>query len=274
MSMFTKLFLFVSSAIAIVLLACTQPTPPTNIDNAPTKMAVSAPAPINNAAPQDTVGRNYLMGKIDPTTDKRFAKIAAKYRNAEESYMRIEAYESFQKMYEAALKDGVTLRIISATRPFNKQKAIWEAKWTGKKLVDGAYLKGEPKVPSERALQIMRWSSMPGTSRHHWGTDVDLNELNNPYFDKGTGLKIYTWLKEHASEYGFCQVYSVKGAERPDGYQEERWHWSYTPLSKGFTEEYAGLITDKDISGFIGSESAVEIGAVKKYVLGISKECQ
>ena len=32
---------------------------------------------------------------------------------------------------------------------------------------------------------------MPSTSRHHWGTDLDLNNLNNSYFTSGKGKKIY-----------------------------------------------------------------------------------
>ena len=37
--------------------------------------------------------------------------------------------------------------------------------------------------------EIMKYSSMPSTSRHHWGTDIDLNSLENSYFEKGEGKK-------------------------------------------------------------------------------------
>lgn len=231
--------------------------------------------PAENQAPKDsTIDRDYLMGKVNPGQDTRFAKIEPTYSNGEAMYMRKEAYEAFIKMFNAAKKEGVILKIISATRPFEHQKGIWEAKWTGKKAVDGAFLKGTPTSFAERALKIMRWSSMPGTSRHHWGTDIDLNDLNNSYFEKSVGKKVYEWLSAHASEYGFCQVYSPKGEKRPHGYEEEKWHWSYTPLAADFTKQYAQLIKNEDIQGFIGSESAVEIKAVERFVLGINHQCE
>ena len=112
-------------------------------------------------------------------------------------------------MYDAAKKEGITLKIISATRNFATQKIIWEGKWTGKRLHESKenLAKTIPN-PTERAIKILRWSSMPGTSRHHWGTDIDLNKLNNSYFEKGEGLKIYNWLIANASSFGFCQPYS------------------------------------------------------------------
>ncbi len=114
---------------------------------------------------------------------------------------------------------------------------------------------------------------MPSTSRHHWGTDIDINNLENDYFEKGQGLKEYQWLVANAGQFGFCQVYSAMDEKRPDGYQEEKWHWSYLPISKKLTDAYAKKISDKDTEGFAGSESAAMIEVVKKYVLGINSDC-
>src|ERR1043165_6982453 len=110
---------------------------------------------------------------------------------------------------------------------------------------------------------------MPSTSRHHWGTDMDLNSLNNDYFDSGEGKKIYEWLTAHASEFGFCQPYTSK-ADGRTGYEEEKWHWSYVPLSKGFLEEYKKQVQYNDITGFLGSEVAESLRVIDKYVDGVS----
>jgi len=75
-----------------------------------------------------------------------------------------------------------------------------------------------------------------GTSRHHWGTDIDLNSFNNKYFESGKGKKIYDWLTSNASSFGFCQPYTPKGDHRPHGYNEEKWHWSYQPVSQDITD--------------------------------------
>lgn len=221
----------------------------------------------------DKITEDYLMGKFVPTKHPDFVKIAAAYASTNNMLLRKEAYEAFLKMYAAAKKEGIELRIISATRPFAHQKRIWEAKWKGVRKVDGQDLSKTIPDPAQRALKILEFSSMPGTSRHHWGTDIDLNDLNNVYFAKGKGKKIYDWLSQHAAEYGFCQPYSPKGAERPDGYNEEKWHWSYLPIAKQLTDQYRLRIQNKKIQGFAGAEAAEEIDVVKKYVLGINKEC-
>jgi LAS superfamily LD-carboxypeptidase LdcB len=114
---------------------------------------------------------------------------------------------------------------------------------------------------------------MPGTSRHHWGTDMDINALTNDYFENGNGLKEYDWLVKNAAQFGFCQPYNEKGKSRPNGYNEEKWHWSYLPIAKKLTDQYKLQLKDELISGFDGAESASKIGIVEKYVLGINTEC-
>lgn len=229
-------------------------------------------SPEKRQAIMERISKKYLMGKFDPAKDERFSKIPSPYAQ-KEMFMRTEALESFKEMHAAAKADGVDLLIVSATRPFDVQKSIWEAKWTGKRKVDGKMLSKKVKDPKGRAVKILRWSSMPSTSRHHWGTDIDINNLNPEYFDKGQGLKEYEWLVANASQYGFCQVYSEMGENRPYGYQEEKWHWSYLPISKNLTDAYAQKISDQDIGGFLGAESAPMIEVVKKYVLGINPDC-
>lgn len=113
-------------------------------------------------------------------------------------------------MHAAALKDSVQLVIISATRNFEAQKGIWEAKWTGERLVNDADISKTIPDPRQRALKILEYSSMPGSSRHHWGTDIDLNDLSDAHFQTGKGKKVYDWLRTHAQKFGFCQPYSKK----------------------------------------------------------------
>ena len=230
--------------------------------------------PVSLKTIRDDFSVDYLMGKFDPSTHKDFTSIKSTHASRGGMKLRIDTYESFQKMYNAALKDGVRLTIISATRPFAHQKRIWEAKWFGKRKVNGRMLPPVVKDEEKRARLILMYSSMPGTSRHHWGTDIDLNDLNNPYFEKGKGKKIYDWLVANAHEYGFCQVYSEQGPERPNGYLEEKWHWSYVPVARRLTEQYKAKITNTDITGFEGSNTAVAIDMVNNYVLGINPTCK
>lgn len=224
--------------------------------------------------PEPEFSLEYLMGKFDPAEHPDFVKVDKQYADEEGYFLRKETYESFRKMWEAAKADGIALTIVSATRNFYRQKQIWEAKWTGaRKIENGTNAALKYKDPKTRALKILEYSSMPGTSRHHWGTDIDLNDLDNFTFEQGPGKKVYDWLQKHAAEYGFCQPYTAKGKDRPNGYNEEKWHWSYIPLARHLTDMAAGRLQDDMIGGFQGAAAAKGIGIVEKYVLGINKEC-
>lgn len=216
------------------------------------------------------VDKKYLLGQFDETKDERFVKLSNAHArgSAIGRFLRKESYDAFVKMEEAAKRDSVELYIISATRDFMAQKAIWENKWEGRTLVEGKNLTTIADS-KEKARLILLYSSMPGTSRHHWGTDMDLNALENSYFDSGKGLRIYNWLVAHAYEYGFCQPYTSKSEGRT-GYEEEKWHWSYLPLSKNLLREYKSKIDYSDITGFNGSEVAEKIRVIKKYVDGVA----
>jgi zinc D-Ala-D-Ala carboxypeptidase len=215
------------------------------------------------------VDKNYLVGKFDPASHPQFVKLKDEHTrgSARGGYLRMETYEAFIRMRDAASKEGVELIIISATRNFDAQKKIWENKWNGRTPVEGKDL-AHVKDKKERARLILLYSSMPSTSRHHWGTDMDLNALENEFFDSGQGLKIYQWLTAHAAEFGFCQPYTSKSGGRT-GYEEEKWHWSYLPLSGELLAQYKKQVAYTDIAGFAGSEVAPKMQVIKKYVEGV-----
>ena len=205
---------------------------------------------------------DFLMGKFDPSKHKRFVRIENKYTNKHNIFLDKDAYSAFLKMYDAAYKDGYKLMIVSATRPFDYQKRIWERNWAKRAKI---------KDPVKRALDILKFSSMPGTSRHHWGTEIDLNVLENSYYADGEGKKIFDWMTKNAGKYGFCRPYT---AGRPFGYNEEKWHWSYKPISKIYTQFAKENMKDEYIKGFKGAENAKRIQVTKKYILGINQGCK
>ena len=185
---------------------------------------------------------------------KYFVKVDAQYCS-QPMYMHVEAYKAFKEMHDAAKKDGVSLNIISAARNFESQKGIWERKWEANSGKDSL----------GRAKMILQYSSMPMSSRHHWGTDIDLNSLDNDYFKTGKGKKEYEWLVQNGSRFKFCQVYtendndklcagkSSEGSVKREGYRLEKWHWSYMPVSSRLFENYNKLVNHSMIKGFKGS---------------------
>lgn len=220
------------------------------------------------------IDKKHLLGKFNPAEDSTFIEVDLKYANRKGLYLRKKTYDAFIKMHESALKDGIKLTIISATRNFNSQKYLWERKWSGEKLVEEKNLAKTISNPVERAKNILKFSSMPGTSRHHWGTDIDLNKDKNDYFLTEKGKKTYKWLKENASFYGFCQTYTPKDSSRPSGYEEEKWHWSYIPLAKSFLAQYIDKVNYDDLKSFKGWETAKEIKVIENYVLAINNSCK
>jgi hypothetical protein len=199
-----------------------------------------------------------LMGRIDAARHPAFTVIG-------DARLRKPAAEAFLRLRAAAAADGITLRILSSTRTFDDQRGIWIRKWKASPVTD----------PAGRALGIMTYSSMPGTSRHHWGTDIDLNSLSSRWFnDTAEGRRVYDWLTRRAPEFGFCQPYTAKGPHRPTGYAEEKWHWSYRPLSSVFLTQYLEKIKVTDITGFAGSATAAQVRSIGDFVAGVDPQCR
>ena len=224
--------------------------PPPPVDTLPT------PEPLRVL---DSLELPAVLGHVDYARNDSFALIEAAYTERRGIYLHRAAYRAFQRMHRAAAADSVDLTILSAARSFDYQRGIWERKW--KKYAD--------LPPRERALKILEFSSMPGTSRHHWGTDIDLNNLNNDYFAAGVGERVYAWLRRHAGDYGFHQVYSDKATDGRTGYNLERWHWSYLPVAEPFRKAYNARVSYAELTGFAGAEVAGEIDVIAKYVNGI-----
>lgn len=115
------------------------------------------------------------------------------------------AYESYVKMYDAAKKDGLSMKVISAYRTENYQRNLYNNKvaTTGKTNADN-------------------YSARPGSSEHQTGLAVDISST------KGTfeNTPEFRWLKKHAHEYGFILRYP-KGKEWITGYSYEPWHYRY-----------------------------------------------
>jgi len=214
---------------------------------------------------------DYLTGRFDPSKSRLFACIndAGVPVNEWRHYLRKEAAAALKKMYADFRRENPKepFWVQSSTRSFLDQKTIWDAKW--KKLQAG----GE-KDPLKIALSILKYSSMPGTSRHHWGTDFDLNVLRNDYYESGEGKVLYRWLSRNAGRYGFCQPYT---AGRKGGYSEEKWHWSYRPLAAELLARWNELYrSDPAVFSrrglFSGSESAGRLAP--EYVNTINESCR
>ena len=210
--------------------------------------------------------KEFLLGKTHFEEDTNFVQIDSRYtvlRNPN-NFIQKETYKAYLKMWEAAKADGIRLTATSASRNFWVQRYIWEQKWQKSTVAAGA----------ERARNILKYNSMCGTSRHHWGTELDFNSPKLEYWNTAEGKKTYKWLCENAHKFGFYQPYTAKGEAgsglREHGYNEEKWHWSYFPLANLYMEKYRELIKEEDLGGFLGAKYVPDLNVIEYYVFGVA----
>tara|TARA_B100001057_G_scaffold69343_1_gene63159 strand:- start:15489 stop:16214 length:726 start_codon:yes stop_codon:yes gene_type:complete len=183
--------------------------------------------------------------------------------------------DSFDSMKAAAKLDGIEIIMISGYRSFNDQKNIWNKK----------FLKNELNGFSvdENIKKIIEYSTIPGTSRHHWGTDIDIVDgsynidgdvlITEKFYGNGPYVKLRKWLDKNSHKYGFYQVYT--NDKNRNGFKHEPWHYSYAPISIDILNLFLELDLKKIfISNKIMGASYLDSVFIKKYkeefVLGIN----
>ena len=182
-----------------------------------------------------------------------------------------DAADAFVAMREAAARVGIMLEAASAFRDFERQRRVWNAKFTGERQLldaDNRPLDASALPPVERVEAILTWSALPGASRHHWGTDVDVIDamampsgyevqlVGTEYAPGGVFARLSAWLDENARRYGFFRPYATgRGGVRP-----EPWHLSYAPVAKRALEELTLPVLKRAISGseMLGKERVLE----------------
>ena len=150
----------------------------------------------------------------------------------------------FMNLRRAACAAGFDLRPVSGFRDFDRQLAIWNAKFRGERaLYDsaGAPIDGLGLSPAQRVEAILLWSALPGGSRHHWGTDVDVFDAAavapgyhvqlslGEFSPGGPFAPLAEWLEVHAARFGFFRPF--RGVL--SGVQPEPWHFSFAPVAEG-----------------------------------------
>jgi len=176
-----------------------------------------------------------------------------------------EAVGAFLALREGAARAGIELTLASAFRDFERQRAIWNAKYRGERPVldaAGVAIDVHPLEPAARVAAILAWSALPGGSRHHWGTDIDvfdraavapgypLQLVGAEYAADGVFGRLSDWLDGNMRRYGFYRPYgSARG-----GVQPEPWHLSFAPVAeparKSLTVELlAAALHGRDVLG-------------------------
>ena len=182
--------------------------------------------------------------------------------------LRKEAHDAFVEMKKAAYQAGFDIKMVSSYRSFERQRAIWERKYLRFTDVDGM----EPMAAMEK---IIEYSTIPGTSRHHWGTDIDIIDgypkvegdvLVPKKFGEGGPFEAFKkWLDENSENFGFHLVYTDSYFRK--GFKYEPWHYSYAPISKPMLKQFRKINILKRLSeeSFEGSDQFTR-AFLKNYI--------
>ena len=207
--------------------------------------------------------KDVLMGKVLPVLTGKNVRL------------RETAARQFGLMVDAAKKDGLRLYSTSSHRDYERQMKIWNEKYTKYEL-EG--LTGKAIID-----KIVKFSSIPGTSRHHWGTDCDVTDLNiwQPentldachYEECGVYAQLGKWLIENTAKYGFVLAYNED--LKRTGFNPEPWHYSFADLSRPVYRNYIKLIKPQDLGNpLLKGNELLTIPYleeyIQKYVKGIN----
>ncbi|MGB1308439.1 MAG: M15 family metallopeptidase [Oceanihabitans sp.] len=178
---------------------------------------------------QHIISTEELIGKGNP---KLFGK---------NHLLREEVHYAFQAMKTQALKAGIHIQIVSSYRNFEHQKRIWERKYNR--------FRNQGFSEENTIQKIIEYSTVPGTSRHHWGTDIDIIDANaiqpkyvlqeKHFQENGCFVNLKNWMNLHANSFGFYLVYTNNTNRK--GFKHEPWHYSYKPLSQPFLQQFKSI---------------------------------
>lgn len=136
---------------------------------------------------------------------------------------------------------GFDLVVASGFRDFDRQLAIWNNKFSGERPVfdlNGRQVDMNACAVLEKVHAIMLFSALPGASRHHFGSDLDVYaknltsteqplQLTPDEYLRGAQLPFNLWLNEVLPTTRFYRPY----AEYQGGIAQEPWHISHYPVA-------------------------------------------
>ena len=159
--------------------------------------------------------------------------------------MHERAAEAFSTLQARANDVGLQLSVASSYRSYERQLAIFNGKWGGERPVlddKDRVLVRQNYSAVEWLHLILRFSALPGTSRHHWGTDIDIFDptripsgeslqlIPSEYRIGGMFEDLTLWLDELIAA-NDCEGFFRPYDRDRGGVSEELWHLSYEPVA-------------------------------------------
>lgn len=154
------------------------------------------------------------------------------------------AGEWYQKMYDAAKADGITLYLRSGFRSISTQRVNYNAEIQRYKNL------GKSEAEAVRLTQ--QYYTVPGHSEHHSGLAFD---IITPEYHKNVytlseafmETEAYTWLINHCSDYGFILRYPQDKVDVTK-INFEPWHYRYVGIEHAKYMQANGLCLEEYVA--------------------------
>lgn len=188
------------------------------------------------------------------------------YQGHQEGFYHVQAlpraWEALDELCNDAARAGYVLVPCSAFRSFERQAQIVSAKFQGLRPILDAHeqpLNPIPEDGGERLRAILRFSALPGCSRHHWGADFDIFapnllpekqslQLTAKEYKQGSYFyELGQYLRANLSRFGFVRPYCPTKAKNSSSSEPvskkwevglEPWHISHLESAQPWAEAY------------------------------------
>ncbi|RJN31729.1 M15 family metallopeptidase [Nesterenkonia natronophila] len=172
------------------------------------------------------VNRQNPLEPVDYSPDD-LAEVGVRTSEPEPVYLREEAAEAAEKLFEEASDDGVSLAATSGYRSFESQARLYSARY------------------AEHGVEPTdEFAARPGYSEHQTGLAVDVISIDNPECILGECFHEtpeFDWLEDGADDFGFVIRYP-EGMEDITGFAYEPWHLRYVGT------ETAAEVAERDLT--------------------------
>lgn len=177
-----------------------------------------------------------------------------------------QAAAAFRALQSAAASAGFNLQPASTFRDFTRQRHIWNGKFSGERPLldkDSRPLDAHTLAIGARCEAILRWSALPGASRHHWGSDLDVYDPER--LPSGAKLRLEPWEYEPGGYFAALNDWLTLNLQTYDFYRPfardrggvaaEPWHISYAPLARAAQRQFTPDVLlsawqGEDIAGY------------------------
>lgn len=140
--------------------------------------------------------------------------------------------EHYEKMYEAAKVDGVTLTPCSGYRSYELQERNYNNKI--------AFYESQGYSNKDAKVKAATIIMPPGSSEHNLGYAMDIVCVDEWFED----TEEFKWLTENAADYGFIMRYP-KDKQDITRVIYEPWHWRYVGVETAKELKSSGLVLEE-----------------------------